>query len=455
MKRESLRAYAEKEKNRYENLLESFVNIPSVSVDPTHSMDIEAIASLAAQTIHDLGGEAHIYRSDSAYPLIHGIFHQGNNYPTVTVYNHLDVQPAEKEAEGWRTDPFIFTKDNDRYWARGTTDDKGPALTALLGARAAVDAGVQANIHFLWETEEEIGSPNFEKLVQKAGKALATNSVVVSDTMWLSRTRPTITSGLRGFQTIRLELETGVSDQHSGDTGGAARNPIGELMKVVCEIYDPQTGYVRVPGFYDDVVRPTKKELEDFRRSGVTANQFKKTYQFKSLRTNDSLEIMKRIWAMPTFEVHGVTGGYTGPGIKAIVPPRAEVKASCRLVPDQKPAKISRLIKDFVKKKNPDVKVHAEAGGVALKGTTSGPFADAVKRSIRFAFGKDPAFVREGGSIGSIVTIQKHLKCPVMFLGLSLPEHGYHAPNENFDWQQASGGIAAFAQYFEEIAHLR
>jgi acetylornithine deacetylase/succinyl-diaminopimelate desuccinylase-like protein len=163
---------------------------------------------------------------------------------------------------------------------------------------------------------------------------------------------------------------------------------------------------------------------------------------------------MKSIWAMPTFEVHGVTGGYSGPGIKTIIPPSASVKISCRLVPNQNPKKIMRLIRDFVRERNPDVRIQPEAAMQPYKAPTEGVLADAVKDAVCFAFGRDPVFVREGGSIGAVVSMEEVFDTPVMFLGLSLPEHGYHAPNENYDWRQASGGMVAFARYFDTVSRL-
>ena len=179
--------------------------------------------------------------------------------PTVTVYNHIDVQPASKETEPWDTEPFVFTQKGDTYYGRGTTDDKGPALSALFGARAAIEANVPVNIRFLWEFEEEIGSPNFEKIITKAAPSLKTDSVVVSDTVWVSRNRPANSAGLRGLLGFILTLETGTVDTHSGETGGASRNPIAELMQLICDIYDPRTGKIKIKGFYDDVIPPTKK----------------------------------------------------------------------------------------------------------------------------------------------------------------------------------------------------
>jgi acetylornithine deacetylase/succinyl-diaminopimelate desuccinylase-like protein len=259
---------------------------------------------------------------------------------------------------------------------------------------------------------------------------------------------------LRGLLGFILTLETGTTDTHSGEVGGAARNPVAELMKLACDLYDPTTGKVKIKGFYGDVIPPTKSELNDWANCGFTTRDFKKAHKLKKMRTENSLEVMKRIWGMPTLEIHGLAGGYQGPGLKSIVPPRAELKASCRLVPGQDPKKIARSIAALVKEKNPDVKIQFESMAPAFRTVTEGRLPEAMKRAFKFAFKKDAVFVRDGGTIGAMTSIEKVLKCPVLFLGLSLPEHGYHAPNENFDWQQASGGMVAFAKYFEEIANL-
>ena len=450
LSRKALGKWADGERERFEAALKELVEIPSVSSDPDRKSDIARCADAAARTIRDAGGTAEVVATDG-HPLVIGKFRSGNGGPVVTLYNHMDVQPASRETEPWETDPFTFTKKGDRYFARGATDDKGPALSALWGIRAAREAGLPLNINVLWELEEEIGSPNFEAAIRSRAKDLATDHVIVSDTIWVSRDRPACPAGLRGLQGFTLTLEIGETDQHSGVTGGAARNPIGELMQLVSEMYDARTGKVKIKGFYDDVVPPTRSELKDFRRSGFSIRQFKKDHLFKTIRTNNALDVMNRIWAMPTLEVHGLVGGFTGPGIKTIIPPRAEVKLSCRLVPNQDPKKIRKLVQAFVKKQNPDVKVNTEHSAEPYLAPTTGPLADAVRDAMKFAFGREPVFVREGGSIGAVVSMEKVLKCPVMFLGLSLPEHGYHAPNENYDWQQASNGMVAFARYFENV----
>jgi acetylornithine deacetylase/succinyl-diaminopimelate desuccinylase-like protein len=202
------------------------------------------------------------------------------------------------------------------------------------------------------------------------------------------------------------------------------------------------------------VIPPTRKELQDWTNCGFSVSAYKKAHHLKKMRTEDPLEVMKRIWGMPTFEIHGVTGGYQGPGLKSIVPPRAEVKASCRLVPTQDPKRLKKLITAAVKELNPDVTIQFESAAPAFRTVIEGPLPEALKRAVKFAFKRDAVFVRDGGTIGAMTSIEKVLRCPVLFLGLSLPEHGYHAPNENFDWQQASGGMVAFAKYFEEISQL-
>lgn len=450
--REALQQYADSERTPFETALKELVEIPTVSVDPARKEDVARGAEYAAALLRRFGAEARIVKTPG-HPIVVGKFQRNAAWPTVTLYNHLDVQPAEME-DGWDALPFKFAADDGRYYGRGTTDDKGPALSALWGARYALQHGARINLQVLWELEEEIGSPHFEPAIRAEREALKTDTAIVSDTVWVSRSRPACPAGLRGLQGFRFTLEFGKSDQHSGVTGGAARNPVTEMCSLIAECVDGRTGKVKIPGFYRDVVPPTKQELADMKRSGFTTAGFKKDHHFKSIRTSDPLEIMKRVWCLPTFEVHGIAGGYQGPGVKTVVPPRATAIVSCRLVPEMKEKKVITLVRDFVKKKNPDVRVEVEHGLPAYRGRTTGPHADAIRAAMKFAFGREPSFVREGGSIGAVLSMERVLKAQVYFLGLSLPEHGYHAPNENYDWSQASGGMAAFADYFRRIGEL-
>lgn len=445
--------YIRSVRSEFEEKLATLVEIPSISMDPERTADIKRCGEAAAEFLRGIGAQAEVV-STPGNPVVFGSIITDKNNPTVAIYNHLDVQPAD--ASEWHKAPFTFYKVGDRYEGRGTTDDKGPGLTAMLAARYAIENGVPINIKFIWELEEEIGSPNFEHFIRKNRDRLKTDSVLVSDTIWIARGRPAVPYGLRGLQPFLFSLETHAKDVHSGLVGGVARNPIGELCQVVASCYDAQTGRVKIPGFYDDVRPATKDEIASFVNSGFSTKGFKKAHQLKTIRPHlkTDADVLKAFMAEPTFEVHGLVGGYTGPGIKTIVPHHAEVKISTRLVPNQNPDKIGRLIRDFVKKLNPDVKVEVGQKLEAFLGDFTGPYADAARAAMKFAFGREPAFTREGGSIGAVVTMQKHLKAPIMFLGLSLPEHGYHAKNENYDWEQTSGGIKMFVRYFEEIARL-
>lgn len=447
----SLTTYIDSVRSTFEATLRSWVALPTVSASPEHKRDIQDATGTVVGFAKTLGAVAQA-ASTPGNPVITLSFGNDRSHPTVLVYNHLDVQPANEPE--WLSPPFEMQIDSGTYRGRGTTDDKGPALTALLAARYAADNHIPLNIKFVWEFEEEIGSPNFESFTASNLDLLTTDSVVISDTIWISRDQPAIPFGLRGLLSARLTLETGTKDVHSGLTGGAARNPISEMCAVLAACYDVNAGQVRIPGFYEGIREVDSQELADFRSSGFRTEVFRAAHELKSLRSPDPVELMRRVWTEPTFEVHGIVGGYQGPGVKTSIPPRAEAKVSMRLVPDQSPRRVFQLLSNFVHEQNPDIEVTLDSTLAPFVGPRSGPYASAAADAIEHGFGKRPVGVREGGSIGAVVTMHDHLKAPIMFLGLSLPEHGYHAPNENFDWRQAAGGMRMFVKYFENISRL-
>ncbi len=447
-----LRPFIQDHRTSFEDLLGQMVEVPSVSSDPEHAPDMDRMAQLAVQYLEQFGAKASIVNT-SGYPSVSGEWVAGRQDPSLTIYNHLDVQPAQEPE--WRQPPFAFHKDGDRYCGRGATDDKGPALTALFAAKFAREAGIPLNIRVLWELEEEIASPNFPEVLQNRKAVPPSDSVLVSDTIWVAKDRPALSCGLRGLLVAKLVLRTGETDIHSGLTGGGARNPLAELCDAAYSCLDAKTGRVKIPGFYDDVVPPTRTEMKNFLASGFQVRLFKEAYQLRSLRTSDPQDLIKRIWASPTFEVHGLTGGHMGPGVKTIVPAWGELKVSMRLVPNQHPSKIFRLLKKHLRARNPDIEVINDGELEPYRGISDGPYAEALQEAVAQGFGRRPVFVREGGSIGVIAVLQRAWKVPILFMGLSLPEHGYHAPNEYFDWGQASGGIQAFVHYFDHLSGMR
>ncbi|MDA0737633.1 MAG: M20/M25/M40 family metallo-hydrolase [Nitrospirae bacterium] len=447
-----LESYIRSVRPQFEDLLAQMVETPSISSDPDRVKDIHRTATLGMQYLKHFGAQARLVNT-GGYPVVSGGWQVGKQYPTLTIYNHLDVQPAQEPE--WRQEPFAFRKEGNRYRGRGTTDDKGPALTALFAARFAIEQGVPLNIRFLWELEEEIGSPNFQDALDQKKLIPRPDSVLVSDTIWVSRQKPAIPTGLRGLLSAQLSLRTGTTDVHSGLTGGGARNPLAELCEAAHACVDARTGRVKIPGFYDRVVPPTSKEMKEFLSSGFEVGKFKKAYGFRAIRTENRAQLIKRIWAAPTFEVHGLVGGYHGHGVKTVVPPSGQLKVSMRLVPNQNPQKIFSLLKAFLKKHNPDIRLENDGELEPFQGVTGGPYADALRKAMKTGFGKTPAFVREGGSIGAVKLMQRSWNVPILFLGLSLPEHGYHAPNEFFDWPQVSGGMRAFVEYFSQVAQMK
>jgi len=441
-------------RGEYVTLLRELVESPSVSMQAEHRGDCRRTAAIAVRWIERCGGKARSVET-AGNPVVVGFLEGPPGAPTVTIYNHLDVQPAAAGKDGWTRQPFAFAEEGDRFYGRGATDDKGPAATALMGAVLARELGIPISVRLLWEMEEEIGSTHFEPFLAAEHGDLKSDCVVVSDTLWLAQGKPAIPYGLRGVATALLRLETGTKDAHSGVTGGAARNPIAELCQVIAGCLDGRTGEIKIDGFEKTWQPAAPDEVDDFVASGFDVQGFMRAQGFKSLRASDPREVTQRIWARPTMEIHGLAGGYQGEGVKTSIPPLAEAKVSFRLVAPQDPQEILDLLRAHVRRLNPDVQVIDSHGVRAFLGERRGPLAVASADAMEFGFGVRPSFIREGGSIGAVILMEKYLKAPITLLGISLPEHGYHGPDEFFDWGQAAGGMAMFAYFFERLGALR
>ncbi|MCB1198743.1 MAG: M20/M25/M40 family metallo-hydrolase [Bdellovibrionota bacterium] len=430
---------------RYKEIVE----LPSVSSQPAHHKDILATAKLAASFIEAAGGETRIFET-KGNPVVWGRIENNPSYPTIAIYNHLDVQPAEKGKDGWTQEPFTFVEKDGVFYSRGTTDDKGPAITALYGAIIAKELDIKTNVEFIWELEEEIGSPHFQDFLDQAKGISKANSIIVSDTVWLTPDQPSMTMSMRGSFFFEISLTTGGKDLHSGLCGGAARNPLAEIAGIINHCMNPKTGEILIEGIAESYEHPSEEILDQFEQSGFSVSYFKEAHQLQSLRFDDVRSITAHIWAKPTFEVHGIIGGYTGPGSKSIVPNTATAKISMRLVPGQDPYTIFELAKKHILTYCPDAHIELEPGMLKpFKATTGTPENKKIETSIEFGFGKKPVFAAEGGSIGAIVPMSETLQVPVYFMGLSLPEDSYHGPDESFRWRQIEGGIKAYVKYFE------
>ncbi len=449
--KKQIQSYIQKEKDDFIRDYKTIVESPSISSSKEHKKDILQTAQLAMTFLKARGFNSKLYET-KGNPVVVGSYVCDPKAPTIGIYNHLDVQPATKGQDGWTMDPFVFQEKNGRFYSRGTTDDKGPAMTALWAASIAKRLGIKCNIEFIWELEEEIGSPNFKEFVLKAKNDIRSQSILVSDSIWVSNKQPAISMALRGLVSMIVKLKTAQKDVHSGLTGGAARNPLAEMCEVIAKCVDAKTGNILVEGFEGTWEKASPKELEDFKRSGFDVNYFKEAHGLTHLRTENALDIMERIWAKPTFEVHGIKGGYQGDGVKTVVPPYAEGKISCRLVMGQDPQRVFDLVKKHIQKINPMCEIELEGILEPYSTRIDHPLVEEIIKAEEFGFGKKPVLVREGGSIGAVLTMDKILNVPIMFMGLSLPEDGYHGPDESFAWAQIEGGVQSFVKYFDLIS---
>ena len=445
------RAWAEGHRAFFEEHLRTLVELPTVSVDPTRGPETEACAEAALALVRHFGGTATLLRVGGK-PYVHARFGDPGR-PSVLVYNHLDVQPADEPE--WKGEPFRMRIEGERYLGRGTTDDKGPALTCLLAIAHSVRRGSPTCFQLLWEFEEEVGSPHFAEMMREHRPSLGdVRAVLVSDTLWVSAEQPSMDVGLRGFLGLVLKLRTADVDAHSGVVGGGAPNPLAGLARVLAACFDAKTGRILVPGVLDDVKPVSDAEMDLYVRSGFDVERFRSTYGFRRLMAETPRELLRRLWTQPTFEIHGISGGYQGPGIKSIVPASAEAKVSLRLVPGQSPARVIESIRRFVAEVDPMVEVVPLGSAPAFVTSVDAPECKAMDRAAERVLGKGLALTRGGGSIPAVAIMAEVLRAPVLLMGLSLPEHGYHAPNEFFDWTQARRGVELYASWFEELERL-
>lgn len=451
VKVEQINSKIEQEKTKFLADYKKIVESPSVSSQREHDKDVRETAKIAYDYLIAAGAKAQIFET-SGHPVVWGRFENDPKAPTVAIYNHLDVQPAAEGKDGWTMEPFKLVEKNGRFYSRGSTDDKGPAMTAFWGARMAKDLGIKTNVEFIWELEEEDGSPNFHEAIAEIKKVSKAESVIVSDTVWLSPDQPAMTLSLRGLLGFVITLQTAEKETHSGLTGGAARNPITELCELVSKCVDAKTGEILIPGIEKTYTKPSAQMLQDFVNTGFDVQRFKKVYGLNLLRSDNPEDVVAAIWAKPTFEVHGIDGGFTGEGIKTVVPHKARALISMRLAPGQDMDATYELAEKYIRSLNKDCQLKIMKESKPFSAPTNTPQNTKIQDAIEFGFGKRPVYAAEGGSIGAVVTMNETLGVPVYFMGLSLPEDNYHGPNESFAWRQIEGGVKAFVKLFESLA---
>ncbi len=444
---------AGRERTRFENELFDFLRIPSISTLPDHQPDIERAAEYARSQLVRAGLESAEIVRGSGHPLVYGEWLGAPGKPTVLVYGHYDVQPVDPVDE-WISPPFEPTVREGQVYARGASDDKGQVLANIKALEVLRDSRgeLPLNVKFLIEGEEEVGGESVAAFVAGNNQRLAADFALISDTAMYMPEVPTVCTGLRGLLYTEWVARSAERDLHSGLYGGVAPNAIFGLVELLAKCKDAD-GRILIPGFYDDVEAPAEAEARSWDRLPFDEEAYRRDeVRTPELTGEPGFSVFERLGARPTFEVHGVTGGFTGPGAKTVIPAAATAKVSARLVPDQAPGKILGLMRDFATAGAPAgvrVEVKLVHKAPATLAATDHPVIRTASSALSEVWGRETVFVRSGGSIPVVGDFQEHLGIPTVLMGYGLPDDALHAPNEKFSLRNFHMGILSTARFLE------
>lgn len=449
------RSYIDAELPRFREELFDFLRIPSVSARSEHDDDTRAAAGWLADRLRDAGLDAEIFET-GGHPVVLGEWRKaGPDAPTILIYGHYDVQPVEPLDE-WDSEPFEADVRDGRIYARGSADDKGQLFMHVKALEAELRGGaggLPVNVIVLAEGEEEVGSPNLLPFVREHRERLACDGVVISDSAMFAPGLPSLLFSLRGLAYFELGVTGPDGDLHSGSYGGAIVNPATALARIVASLHDEENR-VAIPGFYDNVVEWDPETRRAIAELPFDDEAYREGLGPPALGGEIGFSTLERLWIRPTCEVNGLLSGYTGEGAKTVLPARSMAKVSFRLVPDQRPERVGRLLRDHVRKVAPagvEVEVTELHGGRPWKADLEGPLFDAAKRALERAFGTEPVLTGEGGSIPIVVEFEEILRAPCLLMGFALPGANMHAPNEWLPVENFETGIEALALLYEEL----
>jgi len=444
--------YLEQNDSRILGELFEFLRIPSVSARSEHNGDTARAAEWLKQSLERIGMTESIHPTPG-HPIVIGEWREAEGAPTVLVYGHYDVQPAEP-LDLWTSPPFEPTIRDGKIYARGSVDDKGQLFLHVkaLEAHLATRKRLPLNIVLIAEGEEEVGSANLERFVSDHQEMLKASVAVISDSSMFAPGQPSILSSLRGLAYFQIDVQGPKCDLHSGSYGGAVVNPATALAQIIATFHD-SNGHIAIEGFYDKVREWEPEIREQMRGLPFDEKEFLEEVGAPALDGEKGYTILERLWTRPTCEVNGILSGYTGEGAKTVLPAKAMAKVSCRLVPDQDPAEIEKLMDAHIKKVSPPgvtVTVQHLHGGRPWKAKLDGPIFDAARRALSKAFDREPVIVGEGGSIPVVGDFQRILGTPVLLVGFGLPGENAHAP---YEWMSADNfrkGMIAMAALWDE-----
>ncbi len=434
--------------------LKEWLRIPSVSADSAHRADVRRAGEFILAELRGAGFQTKLVDTPG-HPVVVAEWLGAKGAPTLLVYGHYDVQPPAP-LELWRHGAFEPTVEGRNLIARGATDDKGQCLALVRGVAGMLAArrALPVNVKFLIEGEEEIGSPNLESFVRAHKDELAADVVLIADTAQLGPGKPALTVGLRGLLYMQIDLAGANRDLHSGSFGGAVANPANALCGMIAALKDG-AGRVTIPGFYDSVRPLTQAERAQMAALPFDEREFQRGLGVEALPGEPGFTAFERKCARPTLDVNGLLAGWTGEGAKTVLPCKAMAKFSMRLVPDQDPETIRNATIAHLESLLPPglkMKITCDHGAAPVLVPAEGPWTRAAVRAVAKGFGKEPVFMREGGSIPIVSTFRKVLGIDSILIGIGLPDDNAHAPNEKFDLDDFQRGIETAAHFLEEMA---
>ncbi len=453
---EEWKEFQEKNKERFLNEMMELLKIPSVSAKKEHTLDMKKCAEAVKKSLLTAGADKAEVMATDGFPVVYAEKIIDKNKPTVLVYGHYDVQPAEP-LELWETKPFEPVIKDGKVFARGSADDKGQFFMHVKALEVMAKTNtLPTNIKFIIEGEEEVGSPNLGKFVEQNKELLKADVILISDSAMLSLETPSLDVGVRGLSYIEVEVTGPERDLHSGTYGGAVANPITVLAKMIASCHD-ENNHITIPGFYDDVAEVSKEERKLMNEAPFSEDEYKRETGAKELWGEKGFTTIERTGIRPTLEINGIWGGYEGEGAKTVLPSKATAKISARLVPNQTSEKMTKKLIDYFTSIAPSsvsVKAFRHHGGEPYLTPIDSDGYKAATRAVETTFGKTPVPVRGGGSIPICTILEKELGVKIIFMGFGLDSDNLHSPNEKYGIVNFNKGIETipyFHKYFAEL----
>lgn len=450
-----LETYITENERRFLEDLKGWLRIPSISTLPEHAGDIRRAAEYAADQLKRIGFEHIEVIPTQRHPLVYADWLKLPGKPTLLIYGHYDVQPVDP-LDLWESPPFEPTIRGDNLYCRGACDDKGQTMLVFkaLESLMTVNGALPVNVRVLIEGEEEAGGESIEHYVKTFPERLKCDAAFICDTGMPSRDLPALTYGLRGITYTEVEARGAKRDLHSGMYGGVAPNPLHALALIIAGLKDAE-GHIHIPGLYDKLRQPSAQERAFWRDDPLNSTEtLCEEMGVSQLSGENEYPPLERLWARPTLEVHGIVGGFVGEGAKTVIPAVGKAKISLRLPPDLKSAEVFTLFERRVKELAPpgvEVTVRNLHGGEAVLVPVDTPPVQAAAAALREVYGKDPVFIREGGSIPIAALFDEVLRVPVVLMGFGLPDDNLHAPNEKYSLSQFFKGLRTVASFLQKL----